>query len=333
MSTKYVLGIDIGGTETKIGVVKYDTSTKSYALQECFILTTVKGNVGLTIENIRRTVNEIRSRYGKLTHCGVGVAALINFRDGVVVNGPNLGWVNINLRSKLEQELKLNVIIDNDANLSTLAIYHHEVKKKYKKVDSMVCLTLGTGIGGGIILNGDLFHGNPYSAAELGHITMNIDGGICGCGNTGCIERYVGARWFIAEIIKELKIDKPKTVIYELVENNLNNLTPKILYLAAEKGDKYALVQWQLYGKLLGIAISTLVNIFSPEVIAFTGGVSLAHKYFLPYLKKEVERRVWPVLRKKNNPSPLIKDLKYHIAAGQNYGVLGAGILAVRTFL
>lgn len=329
---KYFLGIDIGGTETKLGVVKNSPCSAEYTLQEYVTLPTIKGEVSSMVKTIKKSVDGLKKKYG-IRHCGVAVAALVNFKNGVVLHAPNLSWVRVNLKKVLEDELKLKVVIDNDANLATLAIYHLEVKKKYQNVKNIICFTLGTGIGGGVIINGELFHGSLYSGAELGHITVDINGDKCGCGNKGCIERYIGARWFIKDIIEDIDKNNPQTILYKLTNNNLKTLSPKILYLAAEKKDKYSLIQWQRYGKLLGVVVANLVNIFSAEVVVFTGGVANAHKYFLPYLKKEVEGRVWPVLKSKNTTSPLVKNLKYYIAAGQNYGVLGAGILATKTFL
>jgi len=333
MKVNYAIGIDIGGTETKFGIIKCEDKN-NFILEHWWSIKTICGqkNAEYMLDVIVNEVEKIKNlRSIKFDVCGVAVAALLDFYKGHIIYAPNLMWRNLKLKNLLEKKLGLPVIIDNDANIATLGIFYSKIKHKYPKVKNIVCFTLGTGVGGGVVYKGELLHGEIFSATELGHITVEPDGELCGCGNRGCLERYIGARWFVNNIIKELKKKKVKTIIYKLVNNNLADLNTKILYDAAEKNDKYSLHKWKLFGKYLGIAISNLVNIFAPEVIVFTGGVANAYKFFLPYTIQEVKNRVWPII--KDVKHPLLQNMKYEVVAGQNYGVIGAGILAIKSFL
>jgi glucokinase len=333
MKNKYAIGIDIGGTETKFGIIKYKDKT-NFVLEHWWSIKTFCGqkNVEHMLDTIVNQVKRIKKLKSiKFDVCGVAVAALLDFYNGDIIYAPNLMWEKFELKNLLEKKLGLPVVVDNDANLATLGIFYDKIKSEYPKVQNIICFTLGTGIGGGVVYQGELLHGGTFSAAELGHITVEPEGDFCGCGNKGCLERHIGARWFIENIIKELKNKKVKTILYKLVNNKLNNLTTKNLYVAAEKNDKYSLDKWKLYGKYLGIAISDLINIFAPEIVVFTGGVANAYKFFLPYTINEVKNRVWPVI--KNVQHPLLQNIKYEVVAGQHYGVTGAGILAIKTFL
>jgi glucokinase len=327
MKTKCAIGIDIGGTETKFGIIRY-TGNDKFVLEKKWSIKTICGQnnvekmIDLIVEQIKGNNIEV---------CGIAVAALLDFYNGHIIYAPNLMWEHIPLKKLFEKKLGLQVIVDNDANLATLGIYYTKIKTKYPNLQNMICFTLGTGIGGGIVYKNELLHGKTFSAVELGHIIVEPEGYICGCGNRGCLERYIGARWFKENIVEELSNKKIKTILYKLVNNDLSELTTKVLYDAAEKGDKYSLDKWKFYGKYLGIAISDLINIFAPEVVVFTGGVANAYKFFLPTVLEEVKTRVWPVI--KNNKHSLLYDVKYEVVTGQHYGVIGAGILAIKSFL
>lgn len=326
MEQKYVLGIDIGGTITKLGVIEC-INDKKFLLKDVQLIPSLRGkeNLDVMVNRIVNVVKSFKKKY-KLYYCGIGVAALVDPSRGIVIDAPNLMLKNVNLKQKFESKTGLKILLDNDANVAAVAIYFTEVKQKYPQAKNMVCFTLGTGIGGGIIINGELLHLGRFSSYELGHIIINPDGELCGCGGYGCLERYIGARWFVKNIQELLKSSKPKTVLYEMLNNKIDKLTTEILYNAAEKGDKFALSQWACYGRYLGIAVSSLINILTPQVVTFTGGVANAYKFFLPTVKQEVKRRVWPKVK-------LAEKIKYHIAVKQNYGVIGAGILAYKTFL
>jgi glucokinase len=329
MKNKYAISIDVGGTETKFGIIKCNKN--EFVLEKWWSIKTIcgKNNAEHMIDLIVEQVKKIKNV--KFDVCGVAVAALLDFYNGKIIYAPNLMWRNFKLKTLFEKKLGLPTVIENDANIAALGIFYNKIKPLYPEVKNMICFTLGTGIGGGVVYNNELLHGEVFSAIELGHITIEPEGELCGCGNKGCLERYIGARWFINNIVKELKYKKIKTCLYKIVNNKLLDLTPKIIYDAAKQNDKYSLEKWKVYGKYLGIAIGNLINIFAPEVVVLTGGVANAYEFFLPYVKQEVRNRVWPII--KDDKHPLLQNMKYEIVAGQHYGVIGAGILAIKTFL
>jgi len=331
---RFVLGIDIGGSEVKFGVVSFNKNNikliKNWSVQTLPGEENFKKMYDLIIENI----NIAKKEYPEILCCGIGVAGIVDFKNGVVIVAPNLLWRDVNIKKNLEKRTNLKIIVDNDANMACVGIYYTELLKKYPKVKNVICFTLGTGVGGGIIVDGKILHGENTSAAELGHITVEPQSNRkCGCGNYGCLESFVGARWFIKNIIDSIRKTKPNTLIYNLVDNNLSLLTSKILYEAAEKKDVYILEQWRLFGKYLGIAISSLINIFNPEIIVFTGGVAKAYRIFLPSIKKEIKKRVWPAVKFKGKYS-LSENIKFYFCLSyKNYGVIGAAIEAYNTYL
>lgn len=328
---KITLGLDIGGTTTKLGLIKCDF--RNFEVVEYSELPTICGedNLDKMLKVIKKEVEKLR-KGREITCCGIGMAGLVNPKKGIIVYAPNVLWPGVNLKDLFQAELKMPTIVENDANVAAVGIYHKIIKSKYPEIKDIICFTLGTGIGGGIILKGQLLHGNFATAAEIGHMVIDTNGNKCGCGSTGCLERFVGARWFIEDIISFLNKEKPDTIIYKLLNNNINELTPKVLYDAAKNKDEFALKQWKKYGEYLGIAVSNLINIVNPQMIVFTGGVSKASKFFLPYVKQKVKDTLWPAaLSSRYAPS---KQIKYLVVSDKKiYGVLGAGIVAYENFL
>lgn len=328
---KFTLGLDVGGTTTKIGLISCDSL--SFKVVEYIEIPTICGkeNISDMFDSIKKEVDKMRKgRF--ISCCCIGMAGLVNPKEGIVVYAPNVLWSGVNLKEIAQNKLKMPTIVENDANVAVVGIYHKVVKPKHPEIKDIVCFTLGTGIGGGVILQGHLLRGNFVTAAEIGHIVIDINGKKCGCGSWGCLERFVGARWFIDEIKEILIKEKPSTILYKLLNNDISKLTPKVLYDAAINKDEFALNQWKRYGEYLGIAVSNIVNIVNPQMIIFTGGVSKASKFFLPFIKQKVKDTLWPAASfSKYAPS---KNIKYLVVSDKKiYGVLGAGILAYESFL
>jgi len=164
-------------------------------------------------------------------------------------------------------------------------------------------------------------------AGEFGHMTIVPEGKRCNCGNKGCLERYVGGQWFVKNAIEKIK-DK-KTLIWTLANDKVENITPKTIFLAAEKKDFLAKSLWKEFGRYLGIAVANIINTLDPEVIIFTGGLAAASKHFLPALKSEVKNRVFPVLNVKNS---ILSSTKFYVCSNpKNFGILGAGIYGIES--
>ncbi len=322
----YSIGIDIGGTEIKSGVIEKLKTGYKLVIQDSYSTPYGKEKIKDLVKLVHEIVDKYIDLFPEISCVGIGIAGLIEIKTGKIIFAPNLDWENVELKKMLK--FSVPVLIDNDANIAALGVCKHELKDRYKNV---VCFTLGTGIGGGIVIDRKIYYGNIGIAGELGHITLFPDGEKCNCGNRGCIERYIGQRWFIESVKDKLKNYKRSTKIFDLINNNLDNLTPEVLYLAAEKNDIFARQQWAIYGKYLGVIVADIINILNPEVVVFTGGIANAHKYFLPFVKKEVFvrcRRLFTCLGEKSYRSK--KVVRYYISSNsKNLGVIGAGIVAL----
>ena len=223
----YYLGVDMGGTLIKIAIV----DDKANVIEESVVNTDINANPKSVIENITEVFKKFK-HYNKVKTIGIGIAGDIDFRQGIVRMSPNLPkWNKVQLKKDIEKITGKTVYVDNDANTAAIGAYWLDIKAK---ADNMICVTLGTGVGGGIIINKKLFRGNNGTAGEIGHITVEPDGRKCNCGNYGCAETYIGVRHIVKETIDLLKTNKSKYIL-KLANNDIEQITPKLLSQAAEK--------------------------------------------------------------------------------------------------
>ncbi len=285
MADKLYLGIDMGGTHIKIAIVDVNGSI----LEETVMDTDIKEKPVKVIEAIIKKASEL-TNYKKTSSIGVGIAGDINCEKGIVRFSPNLPmWKNIPLQKILQEKTKKKAFVDNDANTAGIGAFWLDAKAKSK---NLICVTLGTGVGGGLIFDKKLYRGASCTAGEIGHITIDYKGNKCKCGNTGCIETYVGANYLSNYARKYLENKKSK-IISQLTSDNHSKITPKILYAAAVKGDKAAIEIWKYTGEKLGILLAGLLNFFNPDTIVLCGGVSQAGNFLLGPAKKEMEKRAF----------------------------------------
>lgn len=310
--TKLYLGIDLGGTEVKLAIV----DEKGTIVEESRIpnnLSSLPKEICQEIIAHARTMKD----FSNLSGTGIGVAGDIDQEKGIVRFSPNLpGWKNTNLRKILGTALPHPIIVDNDANVAALGAYWLEAKGKLK---NLVCITLGTGVGGGIICDGRLYRGTSGSAGEIGHMHYQPDGLLCNCGSRGCIESYVGANALSVHAKNEVKAGKSK-VISTLVNNKLDKITPEIIAKAANMGDHLAKKIWDEAGEKLGVVIAGIINFMNPEMVILCGGISKAGDLLLDPIKETVKKRTFLT------PAKVCKIVvsKYT----QKLGVVGAALLA-----
>lgn len=215
---------------------------------------------------------------------GVGVPGLVDLRQGKLVFAPNLQWSNVPLRLMWSQRFDLPIFIENEANAAALGEYYFGVARGK---DSFIYLSAGIGLGGGVIIDGKLFRGSSGYAGEIGHMTIDPDGELCGCGKRGCWETKVGPRAVLSRVRKILADGAP-SLINNLSGNNLNGITFNNVVDAAKMGDSVAVDALKDVGKYLGIGVVNLINIFNPELIVLGGALSLAHEYLLPVIETTV---------------------------------------------
>lgn len=243
---------------------------------------------------------------------GAAVPAIVNSRDGVIHRSPNLPELNdLAFVRRFTDELGIPVVLENDANSAAVG---EGWKGASRGVRNSIHVTLGTGVGGGIIIDGTLVRGVDGTAGEIGHIAVEPEGILCGCGSRGCVEQYSSAT-AIVRIAKELMAEYPETSLRSNLE-----LTPLDVYMAGIEGDKLSLEVFRLVGTYLGIALGGLVNVLNPEVIVFGGGASAGWNLFIEHLSGEIRRRAFP------HPAERVRLVRSEL--GDDAGILGAAFLA-----
>jgi glucokinase len=300
---KFIIGVDLGGTNIKFGL--FDDRLKLVDKQ---ILNTArfKGKQQL-IEILASGINDIIAKNGlekkDIRGVGLGLPGPVDFKKGIVYFFPNIpGWKKVPLRKILKDKLGLPVYLDNDVKVMALAEYNLGAAKKFKNV---VCITLGTGIGGAILTEGRLYRGSGNAAGEVGHIPINENGPKCNCGGKACIEAYVGNRRILAKAKKALRR-----------EISLEELTR-----LARQGNRQARKIWQDVGTKLGVALTGVVNFCNPDCIVVGGGVANAGKILFDQIKKTIKERAMAL------QAGEVKVVR--AALGENAGMIGAAILVI----
>lgn len=288
--TNYYLGVDMGGTLIKIAIV----DDKANVIEEAVVNTDINASPKSVIENIVEVFKKFKN-YNKVKTIGIGIAGDIDFKQGIVRLSPNLPkWNKVQLKKDIEKMTGKKVFVDNDANTAAIGAYWLDIKAK---ADNIVCVTLGTGVGGGIIINKKLFRGNSGTAGEIGHITVEPEGRKCNCGNYGCAETYIGVRHIVKETIDLLKTKKSKYIV-KLANNDIEQITPKLLSQAAEKGDVVAKKVWNNAGEKLGILLSDIIDFFNPDCIVLCGGISNAGDLIIKPAKEQIKKRAFKTAAK-----------------------------------
>ncbi len=268
------IGFDIGGTNIRVGLGLDNGRIVGFFKEK----TEANKGIAEVINKIVLLVRKITDQYSdvKIEGVGIGIAGILKPSQGIVCFSPNLpGWRNIPLVKILQKRVQLPVFIENDANLIALG---EAWQGAGKDEENFVLLTLGTGVGGGIIANGKLWTGET-SGAEFGHMKINPQGERCLCGRRGCLETYASATWLVKRAQKGLKAGMPSIL------NRYQSLTAKDIFTAAQRGDILARHLFQLAGWALGIGIANLCNILGFTTAIIGGGVSHAWEAFIGSLK------------------------------------------------
>ncbi len=302
-----IVSMDCGGTYIKAALVDCDGNIMHR--KKCS--TEAKKGMRAVVKNLASIAQAFAAEY-KIAGVAVGMAGAIDFKNGILLQSPNFAdSENFPLKAELEKELALPVFLENDANAYAMGEKWVGAGRSFS---SLLCLTIGTGVGGGIILNNELWRGVDGTAGELGHITIYPNGLKCNCGNRGCLEAYISAAGII-RIAKKAMAEKRDTILrYE------QNITPQLVYEAALCGDSAAAEIWREIGRILGIALATFINIFNVEAIIIGGGIASAFDFFIESAKLEMMKRAFKI------PAGRIKLLKAEL--GDDAGILGAAYLA-----
>ena len=288
---RFVLGIDIGGTNLVVGSVAEDGSLHAVASEPTQAEAGERDVLDRLIALAKRAIEQTGREYPGAEIIGVGVGAPgpLDTKRGIVLLTPNLGWVNLPLRQIIHERLKLPAALDNDANCATLGEWWMGAARGTRNA---IGITIGTGIGGGIIIDGKLFHGASDCAGEIGHTTIDTEGRRCKCGNYGCLEAYASGPNIALRACEEIKAGA-ESRLAQYVGGNLKMITAQTVYQAAHDGDDLATEVVNDTAKFLGTGIANLVNIFNPEVVVVCGGVTLAGDHLFIPLRREVARRAF----------------------------------------
>lgn len=265
----YRAGIDLGGTNIKAGIV--DENQK--ILVEDSVPTRVERPYQEIIKDmadlVKNLLNKIHATDAELSGVGVGSPGTVDAANGVVLYSNNFDWDNIPLAAELGKYFTCPIKVSNDANCAALG----EVKAgAAREIKNAILITLGTGVGGGVIIDGQVFEGAHAGGAELGHTSLIFGGELCTCGRRGCVEAYVSATGLIREAKRAAEKD-PQSVMNELCKGDLSNMNGKIPFDAAEQKDPAGMKVVNDYITYLGESIANYVNIFRPDVILLSGGV------------------------------------------------------------
>jgi glucokinase len=305
-----VLGVDVGGT--KVAVAAVEGVTVREATQQ----PTVTATTEALLDGIEAVVRRVIEKVGVPEAIGVGVPSQIDYATGIVETSVNIPLAGVPLREELGRRFGVPVFVDNDANCAALAEAH------ILGEDHLVMLTLGTGVGGGVVIGGMTFRGAHGLGAELGHMTLNSDGPPCpgNCPNRGCIEAYCSGQ-ALERDATELARDKPDSPLAERIGDD-GKVSGRQLVEAAEAGDPDALLIFDNFGRMLGIALAGYVNVFEPDRLTIGGGLSRASHLFLDRAIQEADARALPALLRRTTIAMA--------QGGADAGVIGAAVLAAQ---
>lgn len=278
---RFLIGVDIGGTNTAVGIVdeKYNVVAK----------TSFKTNAPRSAQELCKDIStayidlakENGIKESEIASIGVACPGII--KKGVVISATNLKFTNVDLKAIMEKETGLHCEVCNDANAVALAEY---IVLGDDNIHSLVAVTIGTGIGGGIVLDGKIVDGFNGAGAELGHITVETDGRPCPCGNKGCLEAYCSASALVRDT-KKTMIDHPDSKLWEVC-GDINHVDGKTVYKAAELGDEVSAKLLKSFLKYLSIGVTNIITLLQPEIVCIGGGMSKEKDALIEPLKKLV---------------------------------------------
>jgi glucokinase len=305
-----VLGVDVGGTKIAVAAVR------GAAAHNRVVHPTELSSTSALLDGLEAAVREVISTAGRPEAIGVGVPSQIEYSTGTVETSVNIPLTGVSLRSELGRRFGVPVFVDNDANCAALA------EAQLVPCDNVVMLTLGTGVGGGVIVGGRIFRGAHGLGAELGHFSVNADGPHCpgNCPNRGCLEAYCSGQ-ALERDATELAEDKPGSRLSRAIGDD-GKVSGRELVTAAEEGDPDALLIFDRFGRMLGVGIAGYVNVFQPEQLVIGGGLSRASHLYFQRAVQEASARALPALWRRATVSLG--------RGGADAGVIGAGVLAAQ---
>jgi glucokinase len=293
---KVALGVDIGGTNTKTVIA---SETGEVLLSHKNPTPSVSGKRRENFENLlvnnlndflnKESTKKILARSSEVCGIGIGIAGLIDRKNGTVIQSPNISAVNnVPLRDIFEKEFSLPVVLENDANAYA---YGEKWIGVGKDLNNFIVLTLGTGLGGGLIYKGKLYEG----PLEVGHMVIVPSGRYCTCGNSGCLESYASGRAIVDRAISSLE-KGTESLLSKCCHGNIYKITPEVVYKTALEGDNLSREVFREVGQFLGIGVANLINVLGLDAVIIGGGLIGGWDMFIEELSKEVHKRAFKLL-------------------------------------
>lgn len=309
------IGIDVGGTNVKLALV----DDKGKILYSNSVPTRAEMGYEYTVNNIKQAIYDLMKETKLSTKdiegIGFGFPGQVDYKSGIVRNAPNIpGWVEVPIAKLIEDEFKIPTRVDNDVRCAALGELNYGAGKG---CENLVCITVGTGIGSGLIINGKLVRGASNAAGEIGHIKLQMhDGPVCGCGDTGCLEAFASGPSIVAMAEEYIKGGK-STKYREMCGDE--QLSPYFVAEAAKSGDPVAKRIFAITGEYIGIGLASVVNLLNPERIIVGGGVADAGDLLLEPLKTTLKSRAMQIAGSAVEVVPA--------QLGNTAGVIGASLL------
>jgi len=313
-----IIGVDMGGTHIRTGLFTSKGILQNKSIKIHYGNLPPQKMIDLVVLEVNNILEKESLDLFNISGMGVGFPGHVDFERGIALTTSNLPqWDDIPLRDILEDRLKIPVYLDNDANLAASAEHLFESGKGIK---NMIYVTVSSGIGAGVIINGKIYRGNRGTAGEIGHTTLDINGPVCTCGKRGCLMAMASGIG-IANIAKGVVGEGKKTLIKDLVQNDMNKITAKVIAEAAFRGDEFAESLIEQAARYLGMGLANLVEIFDPEMIIVGGGLSKIREKFLELVKEVAIQRVPKQLRDSVN---IVSS-----RLGSDAGIIGAASLVI----
>ncbi|MBQ8136837.1 MAG: ROK family glucokinase [Clostridia bacterium] len=307
-------GIDLGGTNIKVGIVDENGTILGESSKPTLVGRPFEDIAHDMILCIMNSLNQCGKSESELESIGIGIPGIADPKTGMIVFCPNLGWRDIALREELQKYIKKPVYIDNDA---TVAGYAESVSGVSRGCSSSVFLTLGTGLGGGIVINGKPWNGSHGVGSELGHMTLAVDGVPCTCGNNGCAERYCSATAII-RMAKQSCLAYPDSMIVKLA-GSIEDISARHVFDAAKAQDEVAMRIFDRYTDYLAMMVNNVCAFLDPDMVILGGGVSHAGAFLLEAVQKKLMRyRLY-----KSLPAARLELAQL----GNEAGIIGAALL------
>ena len=313
------LGIDLGGTNIVAAVVNEKYEIVSEAKNPTLCPRPWKEILDDVAKTAIEAANLANLKISDFAFVGIGSPGVISVETGTVIVAVNLGFENVPLTKYLSEKLEVPVILENDANAAAFGEYK---AGKAKNTTNFVALTIGTGIGSGVVLDGKIYRGNNGIAGELGHSVIKLGGRQCSCGRKGCIDVYASATGLITTTKEAMETNK-ESLMWQLSKGDIKNVTGITAFKAARQNDKTALEVVNSYVEVLAAAITNIINTFQPDMITIAGGISKEGDFLLNPVKSLVEKES---LKNPAKPSPKIEIAQLQDKAG----VIGAALLGIQ---